>query len=229
MSENDLSKTATRVGLKKPVDQKFSTVQEDVLSGDDSGIETHILELVKNGVNPGDILQKGLIAAMEIIGPKFKSGEIFIPEVLLSSRAMKKGIAVLEPHMSDEQRKSRGKVLIGTVKGDLHDIGKNMVATMLRGVGFDILDLGIDVDFKIFIKKIREYRPDIVGLSALLTTTMPEMKKIIDELQGMGLRDQVKVMVGGAPVSGKFAQGIRADGYAPDAASAVKLAQGLIV
>jgi len=228
MSENDLSKTAARLGFTKPVDQQFSAVQEDVLSGDDSGIEAHILELIENGVDPGDILQKGLIAAMEIIGPKFKSGDLFIPEVLLSSRAMNKGIVVLEPHMSDEQRKSRGKVLIGTVKGDLHNIGKNMVATMLRGVGFEILDLGIDVDFETFIKEIREHRPDIVGLSALLTTTMPEMEKVIDEMQVMGLRDQVKVMVGGAPVSAKFAQEIGADGYAPDAASAVELAQGLM-
>ena len=228
ISEDNLSKTAARVGFTKPVDQQFGVVQEDILSGNDSVIEAHILELIENGVDPRDILQKGLIAAMEIIGPKFKRGELFIPEVLLSSRAMNLGIRVLEPHMSEEQRKLRGKVLIGTVKGDLHNIGKNMVATMLRGVGFEILDLGVDVDITTFIKEVREYRPDILGLSALLTTTMPEMQKVINEIQMMGLRDQIKVMVGGAPVSEKFARDIGADGYASDAASAVELAQGLL-
>ena len=218
---------ATEVS-EKDLDEAFRVVQQDVFDGNQNDMEPHIMVMINQGVAAQDILDKGLIAAMEIIGPKFKSGELFIPEVLLSSRVMNKGIVVLEPHMSVEQRKSRGKVLIGTVKGDLHDIGKNMVATMLRGVGFEILDLGIDVDFGTFIKEIREYRPDIVGLSALLTTTMSEMKKVIDEMQVMGLRDQVKVMVGGAPVSAKFAQGIEADGYAPDAASAVELAQGLM-
>jgi 5-methyltetrahydrofolate--homocysteine methyltransferase len=176
-----------------------------------------------------DILQKGLIAAMEIIGPKFKSGEVFIPEVLLSSRAMNEGLRVLEPYLSEDQKKKAGKVLIGTVKGDLHDIGKNMVATMLRGVGFEVVDLGINVPAEQFVRKVREQSPDMLGLSALLTTTMPEMKKIIQALSAGGLRSKVKIMVGGAPVNQRFAREIGADGYGHDAAAAVDLARSFMI
>ena len=228
VSKEDMQSRAQRVSETRPLDTLFSSVQEDVFHGDDSGIEAHVLELIEQGVNPGDILQKGLIAAMEIIGPKFKRGELFIPEVLLSSRAMNVGITALEPYMSDEDRKESGKILIGTVKGDLHDIGKNMVATMLRGVGFEVRDLGMDVALEKFIQEITEYKPHIVGLSALLTTTMPEMKRVIDTLKEQGTRNQIKVIIGGAPVNDKYASEIGADGYASDAPGAVELVQELM-
>lgn len=230
LSEADMEGAAARVSETKTLDMDtaFNPVQEDVFRGDDLGIEAHILALIDQSVSPQDILQKGLIAAMEIIGPKFKNGELFIPEVLLSSRAMNKGIAVLEPFMSDKEKEAAGKVLIGTVKGDLHDIGKNMVITMLRGVGFEIRDLGIDVPVERFIEHLDEYKPHIIGLSALLTTTMPEMKKVIDELKKRNKRDQVKVIVGGAPVNERYAREVGADGYAPDAASAVDLVKDLL-
>jgi 5-methyltetrahydrofolate--homocysteine methyltransferase len=165
---------------------------------------------------------------MDVIGPKFKAGELFIPEVLLSSRAMNEGLAVLEPHLSGEAKTAKGKVLIGTVKGDLHDIGKNMVATMLRGAGFEVRDLGIDVNQELFIKEVEQYTPDILALSALLTTTMPEMKRIIGTLSEKGLRAGVKIMIGGAPVNARYAQDIGSDGYAADAGEAVALAKGLV-
>lgn len=165
---------------------------------------------------------------MEVIAERFKSGEVFIPEVLLSARAMNEGVLVLEPYLAGGQAVAQGKVLIGTVQGDLHDIGKNLVVTMLRGVGFEVKDLGIDVPASKFMKMVEEFKPDFLGLSALLTTTMPQMKTVIDGLVQSGLREKVKVMVGGAPVNPKFARGIGADGYAHDAGEAVKLTKKLL-
>ena len=183
--------------------------------------------MLDQGFAVPDILNKGMIAAMEVIGSKFKTGEVFIPEVLLSARAMNEALAVLEPYLA-EKAEVRGKVLIGTVLGDLHDIGKNMVVTMLRGVGLEIRDLGINVATDSFVEEVAQYRPDVLGLSALLTTTMPQMKKVIDALKAGGLRDQVKVVVGGAPVNEKFARDIGADGYAADAGDAVTLVKRLL-
>jgi len=228
LTETALRQAAARVAPKAAGDKLFQTIQNDVLNGNEGEIKAHILELIEQGVDGKSILQKGLIAAMEIIGPKFKAGELFIPEVLLSSRAMNEGLKVLEPHLSAEQRKGAGKVVIGTVKGDLHDIGKNMVATMLRGVGFEIVDLGVDVPAGNFVKLVAQHQPNILALSALLTTTMPEMKKIIQSLVKAGIRDRVKIMIGGAPVNQKYAQEVGADGYGPDAASAVDLARALM-
>jgi 5-methyltetrahydrofolate--homocysteine methyltransferase len=228
LTEAAVRQAAARVS-PEPAEELFKTVREDVLQGDEKEIQSHILELVKKGVEGKDILQKGLIAAMEIIGPKFKTGEVFIPEVLLSSRAMNEGLRVLEPYLSEDQKKKAGKVLIGTVKGDLHDIGKNLVAMMLRGVGFEVMDLGINVPAEEFVRKVKEQIPDILGLSALLTTTMPEMKKIIQALSAGGLRSKVKIMVGGAPVNQRFAREIGADGYGHDAAAAVDLARSFMI
>ncbi len=165
---------------------------------------------------------------MESIGARFKRGEVFVPEVLLSARAMNQALKVLEPHLAGERVQKGGRVLIGTVKGDLHDIGKNMVATMLRGVGFEVRDLGINVSREQFVREVESYKPQILGLSALLTTTMPEMAKVIQALEAKGLRNLVKVMVGGAPVNQKFARDIGADGYAQDAGEAVSLAKRLL-
>ncbi len=202
-------------------------VQDDVFKGDNETIKVHVSQCLEAGLTAGDILQQGMIMAMEVIGVKFKNDEMFMPEVLLSARAMNDGLAVLEPYLAGDGRALPAKVLIGTVKGDLHDIGKNMVVIMLRGVGFEVKDLGINVASEDFIRAVREFNPDILGLSALLTTTMPEMKKVVDALADAGLREKVKVMVGGAPVTENFARKIGADGYADEAGQAVQVAKQL--
>ena len=209
-------------------DEEFRQVQNDVLEGDHAAIQEHIRGLLKKGAKAEDILKRGMLTAMEVINERFKSGEAFIPEVLLSARAMNEAVRVLEPHLAGTQLAAKGQVMIGTVKGDLHDIGKNLVITMLKGVGFETVDLGIDVPAPAFIKAVEEHKPHILGLSALLTTTMPQMKAVIDGLKQKGLRDRVKVMVGGAPVNDKFARDIGADGYAADGAEAVTLARKLM-
>jgi 5-methyltetrahydrofolate--homocysteine methyltransferase len=228
LTESAIRRAAERVVPRAAADEIFQAVREDVLNGDEREVQAHILDLIKKGVAGESILQKGLIAAMEVIGPRFKAGEVFIPEVLLSSRAMNEGLKVLEPYLSEDQKKKAGKILLGTVKGDLHDIGKNMVAMMLRGIGFEVVDLGINVASEEFVKQVKEQSPDILGLSALLTTTMPEMKKVIQGLEKGGLRKTVKIMVGGAPVNQRFAQEIGADGYGHDAAAAVDLAKSFM-
>jgi len=165
---------------------------------------------------------------MEIIGPKFTEGTVFIPEVLLSARALNDTLNILEPHFGVGGKKSAGKVLIGTVKGDLHDIGKNMVATMLKGMGFEVNDLGINISVEKFIQVINEWKPDVVALSALLTTTMPQMENVIKAVEESGLREKVKILVGGAPVNQSFADQIGADGYSADAGGAVSLIKEIL-
>jgi 5-methyltetrahydrofolate--homocysteine methyltransferase len=209
-------------------DRVFRIIQEDVLSGRHTDIKAHARELLEEGCKAQDILQRGMMSAMEVIGDRFKAGDVFIPEVLLSARAMNEALSVLEPHLSGDETKAGGKILIGTVHGDLHDIGKNMVITMLRGVGFEIEDMGINVPTSRIVQLVEESRPDILGLSALLTTTMHEMKKVIDALEAKGIRESVMIMVGGAPVNEKFARDIGADGYARDAGDAVALARRMI-
>jgi corrinoid protein of di/trimethylamine methyltransferase len=228
LTASAIRQAAARVAPRAAGGDLFQTVREDVLQGDETEIQGHILELIKKGVDGKSILEKGLIAAMEIIGPRFKAGEVFIPEVLLASRAMNEGLKILEPHLSGDQRKKAGKIVLGTVKGDLHDIGKNLVAMMLRGIGFEVVDLGINVPVEEFVRQVAEQKPDILGLSALLTTTMPEMRKVIQGLERGGLRKDVKVMIGGAPVNQRFAQEIGADGYGHDAAVAVDLAKSFM-
>jgi len=228
LSGAQLKAAAERVAPKAVADEVFQAVHADVLAGDDAGIKVHVQELLNRGVNAKDILNRGMLTAMEVIGGRFRDGTVFIPEVLLSARAMNEALAVLEPHLAREKRDASGKILLGTVRGDMHDIGKNMVATMLRGVGFDVVDLGINITADDFVKKVEEHRPDILGMSALLTTTMPEMKKVIDLLVARGLRGEVKVMVGGAPINEKFAHDIGADGYGADAGSSVDLARKLL-
>ena len=186
-------------------------------------------EALDRGESAGTILKEGLISAMDRIGVKFKNGEVYIPEVLIAARAMHAGMAILKPILSKSTGTMAGKVLIGTVKGDLHDIGKNLVVMMLEGGGFDVVDLGIDVPADKFVEAIRTHQPQVVGLSALLTTTMREMKTTIEVIEKSGLRNQVKMIVGGAPLTEKFAREIGADGYAPDAASAVDVVKSLLV
>jgi 5-methyltetrahydrofolate--homocysteine methyltransferase len=220
----------TRASSREMVwDKEFRQVQTDVLAGEHVAIREHILRLLEKGIKADEILQRGMISAMEEISERFRSGEAFIPEVLLSARAMNEAVKVLEPHLAGTQPARKGKVLIGTVKGDLHDIGKNLVIAMLIGVGFETVDLGISVPAATFIKAVQECKPHILGLSALLTTTMHEMKAVIDGLSQQGLRSQVKVMVGGAPVNEMFARNIGADGYARDGADAVHLAKKLML
>lgn len=228
VSEAQLKVAAQRCAPAAAADETFQTVYEDVLSGNHGEIKAHVQHLLEQGVSAKDILNRGMLTAMELIGGRFRDGDLFIPEVLMSARAMNEALAVLEPYLAQEKQEASGKVLIGTVRGDLHDIGKNMVATMLRGVGFEVVDIGINISVEDFVAGVVEHKPDILGMSAMLTTTMPEMKKVIAALEAQGLRGRVKVMVGGAPVNEKFARDIGADGYGADAGFSVDLAKRLI-
>jgi len=185
-------------------------------------------EALDAGESAQIILKKGCIQGMDRVGVKFKDGELYLPEVLAASRAMHAGMAILKPILSQYGGAMAGKVIIGTVKGDLHDIGKNLVVMMLEGKGFEVVDLGIDVSTKEFVEAVQKHRPQVVGMSALLTTTMEEMKHTIQAIEWAGFRKQIKMIVGGAPVSEKFAREIGADGYAPEAASAVDLVKSLV-
>jgi 5-methyltetrahydrofolate--homocysteine methyltransferase len=203
-------------------------VANAVISGDRKGIQELVEKALNEGISPEDIINKGLLSGMSVIGERFKKNEIFVPEVLVSARAMQKGMEILKPLIAKSSGIIKGKIVIGTVKGDLHDIGKNLVAMMLEGAGYQIIDLGIDVPPERFVQAIKENRPDVVGMSALLTTTMPQMKVTIDVIEKEGLRDKVKIIVGGAPVTEEFAKEIGADGYAEDAYSAVELVNRLL-
>lgn len=196
--------------------------------GDAPTVEKLTKEAVDAGTDPKEILDGALIAGMQVVGERFKNNEIYVPEVLIAARAMTTGLKVLEPLLTKAGIKPVGTIAIGTARGDLHDIGKNLVGMMMRGNGFKVIDLGIDVKPEEFIEAAREEDVDIIGISALLTTTMPSMKATIEGLQKAGLLDKVKVMIGGAPVTQRYADEIGANGYAPDAGSAVEKAKALI-
>lgn len=202
-------------------------ISQAVIKGKIEEIKKLTQEALEEGKTAHEILSEGLIPAMDYVGTQMQKGLVFIPEVLLSARTMQTALNILKPHLSEGEAKMRGRVVLGTVKGDLHDIGKNLVGIMLQGAGFEVYDLGKDVAPESFVKAVREKKPNIIGMSALLTTTMTMMKTTIETLIEAGVRDQVKVMVGGAPVTADFAREIGADGYAPDAASAVDLAREL--
>jgi 5-methyltetrahydrofolate--homocysteine methyltransferase len=201
---------------------------EGVINGQSPIVQQKVQEALETGVNPVVILNEGMIAAMAEVGKRFEEGEYFVPEMLIAARAMQTGMALLKPHLQQSEVKSQGKVVIGTVKGDLHDIGKNLVGMMLEGAGFEIIDLGTDVSPEKFVTAARESQGNVVAMSALLTTTMPNMKTTIEALQAAGIRDRVKVLVGGAPVTENYARQVGADGYAPDASRAVAIAKSLI-
>jgi 5-methyltetrahydrofolate--homocysteine methyltransferase len=198
-----------------------------VVEGDAEGVQAGVTAALAAGLPVETILKEGLIAAMSEVGRLFEANEYFVPEMLIAARAMQGGLAVLKPHLASSGNVPTGKVVIGTVKGDLHDIGKNLVGMMLEGAGFEVIDLGIDVPPERFVQAVREHQPQVIGLSALLTTTIRNMGTTLQALQEAGLRDQVKVMIGGAPVTDNFARKIGADGYSPDASSAVRLAKAL--
>ena len=203
---------------------------KDVIIG---GKHKEIEDLVKAAIKKEDvsldsIINDAMIAAMDIVGRKFADSEIFVPEMLVSAMTMKKGLNIIKPLLQGDASESKGTIIICTVKGDMHDIGKNLVTMMLEGAGFNVVDLGVDLSVEKVIEQVEQVRPEILGLSALLTTTMPEMKKVIEALEEKGLRNNVKVIIGGAPVDAAFAQKIGADGYGDDATEAVRQARRLI-
>ena len=203
-------------------------IKEKVIAGDEAGVKELTQKLVDSDEKPVDIINNGLIAGMSIVGDRFKKAEMYVPEVLMAAKAMKGGMEIVKPLLAEGEQEAASKVLLGTVKGDLHDIGKNLVGMMMESGGFEVIDMGVDITPEDFAKKVKEEKPDFLGLSALLTTTMLAMRETIEVLEEEGLRDSVKIIIGGAPVTSDFADEIGADGYAPDAASATELAEKLL-
>lgn len=202
-------------------------ITDTLISGDGDKLQKLVQEALDAGTPASEILKKGLIVGMDLVGEKMESGDMFIPEVLMAAQAMGTSVEILKPMLAEGEASSAGKVLIGTVKGDLHDIGKNLVIMMMESAGFEVIDLGVDVEPEKFVEAIKENQPNIVGLSALLTTTMPMMKKSVDCIEESGMRGTLKILVGGAPVNQAFADEIGADGYAPDAGAACKMAKAM--
>ncbi len=207
------------------MDAELQQLRASVIKGDRDGAAASLQAALTGGITAGTILQQGLVPAMAEVGCRFEQGEYFIPEMMLAARAMQAGLAVLKPHLMETGVPAAGTAVIGSVKGDLHDIGKNLLGMMLEGAGFQVVDLGIDVVPEVFAAAARQHHANLVGMSALLTTTMPNMRAAIEAIEDLGLRGQVKIMVGGAPLTEEYAQRIGADGYAPDASRAVTLAK----
>lgn len=206
----------------------FEMIAESLIAGKAQQVKSLVEQSVKEGANVADILQKGLIKGMGIVGERFKNNECYVPEVLIAARAMKAGMAVIQPLLAEAKIQPLGIVVTGTVKGDLHDIGKNLVGMMLEGAGFEVVDLGVDVSPQQFIDAAREHKAQIIGMSALLTTTMTAMKSTIETIKASDMKDKVCTLIGGAPVTQAYADEIGADGYARDAASAADRAKELI-
>ena len=202
---------------------------EGILDGDMGATPANVQTALDAGIAPDVILNEGMISAMSEVGQLFEEGEYFVPEMLISARAMQAGLAVLKPHLVASGVDPLGTVIVGTVQGDMHDIGKNLVTMMLEGAGFEVIDLGVDVKPERFIVAIQENKPQIVAMSALLTTTMPKMQVTIDAMRKAGVLENVKVMVGGAPVTAEFAERIGAHGFANDASQAATLAKSFLV
>jgi 5-methyltetrahydrofolate--homocysteine methyltransferase len=208
------------------MDNVLQQIYEGVITGNAGAVQASVQGALEKGIKPKEILDGGLVSAMAEVGRRFEEGEYFVPDMLISARAMQAGMTMLKPHLLEEKVSARGKVAIGTVKGDLHDIGKNLVGMMLEGAGFEVLDLGVDVAPEKFVAAAENV--DVIALSALLTTTMGSMKITIDALKDAGKRSKVKVIIGGAPVTDAYAEEIEADGYAPDASRSVALAKALL-
>ncbi|MCK8827404.1 corrinoid protein [Natroniella acetigena] len=207
---------------------KMEKIVEGVIAGNIDRVAELTQELVDEGTKPSEIIKNGLVAGMDVVGGRFKKNEMFVPEVLIAAKAMHSGMDIVKPLLTEGESSSVGTVIMATVEGDLHDIGKNLVAMMLEGAGFEVVDLGVDIEADEFVEAVKEHQPDVVGLSALLTTTMPAMEETIKSLEEAGIRDQVKIMVGGAPVSEDFANEIGADGYAADGSTATDIAREFV-
>jgi len=211
--------------MEKVIEQ----IKDCILSFDRGSINDRVQEALDASIEPQRVLNEGMIAAMAEVGRLFEEGEFFVPEMLVAARTMQTGMTLLKPQLVQSGVKSAGKVALGTVKGDLHDIGKNLVGMMLEGAGFEVIDLGVDVPPEKFVEAVQSANVRVIGLSALLTTTMPNMKSTISALKEAGLRNNVRVMLGGAPITDAYAREVEADGYAPDASRAVKLAKSLLL
>ena len=203
-------------------------IRDAVIEGKHNDIEDLVKTAIEDNVNLNELINNTMITAMDVVGIRFAESEIFVPEMLVSAITMKKGLNLIKPLLKEEDAKSKGTIMMCTVKGDIHDIGKNIVIMMLEGAGFKVVDLGTDLNVEDLVQRIEEIKPDILGVSALLTTTMPQMNNIIETLESRRLRNSVKVMVGGAPVDLSFAERIGADGYGKDAAEAVRLAREFV-
>lgn len=208
--------------------QQFEVMSEMLISGDVEGVKTLVRDALAAHVTPQDVLSQGLLPGMDVVGDQFKCGEMFIPEVLMSARAMAGAMEILKPLLTESEVANAGTVVIGTVEGDIHNIGKDLVGMMLEGAGFKVINLGIDVKPETFVKAAIEHKADIIAMSALLTTTMPRMKTTVDALHEAGLGDRVKIMAGGAPVNEEYVRNIGGHAYAPDAAVAVEKARALM-
>ena len=206
----------------------YEQMGDDLYDGLEEEVVAEVNEALARGIVPYEVLTKGLIAGMEIVGNDFRDGILFVPEVLMAAHAMKAGLAILRPLLAETGAPLMGTLVIGTVKGDIHDIGKNLVVMMMEGAGFKVVDLGINTDADKFMGAIKEHKPELVGMSALLTTTMPYMKVVVDRLKEEGIRDELIVMVGGAPLNEAFARTVGADAYCQDAAVAVQTARKLM-
>jgi methylmalonyl-CoA mutase cobalamin-binding domain/chain len=222
MSEDELDLT------QLPNDELIQQMHDDLYDGLAEEVEAEVHEFLRRGWTPYETLTKGLVGGMDIVGIDFRDGILFVPEVLMAAKAMKAGMAILRPLLAETGAPQVGTMVIGTVKGDIHDIGKNLVGMMMEGAGFKVINLGINNDADKFIAAVREHQPEIVGMSALLTTTMPYMQVIIKALKEQGLRDKLIVLVGGAPLNAAFAEEIEADAYCRDAAVAVDTAKKLV-
>lgn len=206
----------------------LDSIKEALIKGDQATLTADVKAALAAGVSAKDILNEGLIAGMDVVGERMETGEMFIPEVLMSASVMAAAVEILKPDLAAAGVTATGKVLFGTVKGDLHDIGKNLVILMLESAGFEVIDLGVDVAPERFVQALEEHQPDILALSALLTTTMGMISSTIDAVTAAGARKKIRIMIGGAPISQKFADEVDADGYAPDAGSAARLAKSLV-
>ena len=210
------------------MEEILQNIFNGILEGDRETVRTNVQKAIDAKMAPAVILNDSMVSAMAEVGKRFEEGEYYVPELLIAARAMKEGLALLKPLLAEAKVKAAGRVAAGTVKGDLHDIGKNLVCMMLEGAGFEILDLGTDVSPEKFVDSVQTGKADVICMSALLTTTMPNMVATIDALKAAGLRSKVKVLIGGAPVTDSYAHQIGADGYAPDASRAVALAKSLL-
>jgi len=212
-----------------PIEELYELMGEDLYDGYADEIVEEVNECLSRDITPYDVLTSGLVAGMDIVGADFRDGILFVPEVLMAAKAMKAGMAVLRPLLAETGAPKIGSMVIGTVKGDIHDIGKNLVAMMMEGAGFEVFNLGINNSVENFLEAIYKHKPDIIGMSALLTTTMPYMRVVIDALKQEGIRDDIVVLVGGAPLNEAFAEDIGADAYCRDAAVAVETAKKFMV